>query len=204
MANPAYRQPTPTLASPSLSHLSHRYAAQTAIHGMLLLLLSCLWDLLPPSIIRHPKTFVASHHMGVHQAELLFGLAFLWRCFPPPRSVAGPTTLRLIHWLTIVGSWANPLGYAVVALSGQGNALMPHAAGDILGHRGPWSHVSYAVLAYVTAPSNIIAFSMWLFMLIQGYRQGAWKGEGQGERRGQTERRTGAGSASGGASEHED
>jgi hypothetical protein len=138
-----------------------RYSRQTAIYALVILLISCLWGLLPPALVADRKTFVSTHHMGTHQAELLLGLSWAWTLLSPRVSA------RAMWWLhvsTVVAAWGNPAGYALVALTGQGTDLLVLAGKDAVA-RGFWSHISTGTLMLVVTPANILGFSAWLYLL---------------------------------------
>jgi hypothetical protein len=148
-----------------------------AAHGVGMVLLGCVWGLLPrptsnragfggggggggnAMLIHSDRAFLAAHHQMMHQGELTLALALVF----PLLRLTRPSALRALFWATLAGMWANLLAYVVMAVTGQGTDLAPNTSAGT--SRGSWSMVETGLFVS-TAVCDVGAFSAWLYGLI--------------------------------------
>ena len=120
------------------------------------MLVCCLWGFAGDSML-DKKAFSGAHHQFAHNGELQLVLA-----------LAVPFLGLSDFWLGVfevaitAGTWGNPIAYAIVAVTGEGNALLAAA------NSGPWGKLSEGLLMFVTAPAILTA----LLIAIVGFARG--------------------------------
>lgn len=162
-AQPAVPQPPISAAD-----AKQRYMRLMVIHGVLMMLVGCLWGLLPrpkpagsetfSTGNSHSLLFVAAHHQFTHQAEFTVALAF---AFPLLRT-ASARVVKMLFLSTVAGMWCNCIPLPIMALTGQGSSLAPSVSSGLT--VGVLSYVESA-LFLATAILDISALVGWLWFL---------------------------------------
>jgi hypothetical protein len=109
------------------------------------------------------RRFSGAHHQFAHNGELQLVLALA-----VPFLGVSDFWLGVFEVALTVGTWGNPLAYAIVAVSGEGNALF------VAAKEGPWGKLAEVLLMFVTAPAILTT----LVIAIVGFARGNGNGNG--------------------------
>jgi len=120
-------------------------------------LFSCIQGLMGDSMPNN-SAFRGAHHQFTHNADALLGIALLL-----PYVEMSDSALTFMCIAILLGTWCNPVGYAVAAFSGDewlGGARVPVPN---VGQWTMWSNLSFFLVPVITAPTCIIGFAMMLW-----------------------------------------
>jgi hypothetical protein len=130
--------------------------------GAVQMLVCCLWGFLGDGML-DKKAFSGAHHQFAHNGELQLVLALA-----VPFLGVSDFWLGVFEVALTIGTWGNPLAYAIVAVSGEGNALF------VAAKEGPWGKLAEVLLMFVTAPAILTT----LVIAIVGFARGNGNGNG--------------------------
>lgn len=98
------------------------------------------------------------HTLAALQSVLLLSLGLVW-----PKLELGKLGSRIGFWLLLYSAFAILAAFVIAALWGAGNETMPLAAGSA--HGSVFQETAIKVVAYSSAPTGIISFSLILWGL---------------------------------------
>eukprot|EP00457_Paulinella_chromatophora_P024058 gb/GEZN01027803.1/.p1 GENE.gb/GEZN01027803.1/~~gb/GEZN01027803.1/.p1 ORF type:complete len:152 (+),score=3.30 gb/GEZN01027803.1/:3-458(+) len=104
------------------------------------------------------RALSGSHHQFAHNGELQIAIALTI-----PHLHLSDFMLRILSVLLTLGTWANPVAYFMVALSGQRNGLLPFTASS---PDGDWGKASEVLLMTVCAPCILLALVLVIVGLV--------------------------------------
>src|SRR5262245_31455419 len=105
-----------------------------------------------------PRLGLSAHTLSGLQSVLLVALGLAWT-----RLNLGDVASRVAFWLLVYSTFAILAAYLLGAFWGAGNETMPMAAG--MAHGSSVQESVIKVVAYSSAPTGIIAFSLILWGL---------------------------------------
>jgi hydroxylaminobenzene mutase len=105
-----------------------------------------------------PRLGLSVHTLSAFTAAFMLGLGLVW-----PRLQLGRRGARAAFWLFIYSDLAIVLGYAMAAVWGAGNSVIPLAAGAA--HGSAFQETAIAAVLYSAAPTGIAAFALILWGL---------------------------------------
>jgi (hydroxyamino)benzene mutase len=142
-----------TGASSLLRHQGHRLLQL----GVALFLFTSFEGFVIPYLAA-PNLGRSVHTLSAFVGVLLVALGLLW-----PRLDLGAPAARVAFWFLVYSALATIVSFALAALWGAGNTVMPLAAGNARG--SDLQETVIAAVAYSAAPTGIAAFALILWGL---------------------------------------
>lgn len=113
--------------------------------GILQMLVCCIWGLFGDAVANR-KHFLGAHHQFAHNGELQLVLALV-----VPYLALSDTWLRVFNVTLVLGTWSNPLAYAVAAVTDHRSVFF---AGSVDGVGG---RICEVLLGGICLPTAVIA-----------------------------------------------
>jgi hydroxylaminobenzene mutase len=142
-----------TTASGAISRQGHRLLQL----GVVLLIVASAEGFVIPYFAA-PRLGLSAHTLAGLQSVLFLALGLVW-----PRLRLTMTLSRLACWCLVYSGLAILAAYLMAAWWGAGNETMPLAAGAA--HGSAVQEIAIKVVAYSSAPTGLIAFSLVLWGL---------------------------------------
>ncbi len=130
------------------------------------LLLFCSLEGFAIPYLAAPRLGLSVHTLSALQAVLLLALGLVW-----PKLNLSATPVRTALWLLIYSNFAILAAYVMAAVWGAGNETMPLAAGAARGTA--FQEIVIKIVAYSSAPTGLVAFSLILWGLGRKTREPA-------------------------------